>query len=56
MRVGLKVIYTLVVLVTVSEHTDIKLNDCDMHLRTDCTNDYSTSNVLGQLINLISIS
>lgn len=28
--------------------TDIKLDDCDEHVRTDCENDHSTSKVLGR--------
>ena len=44
----------------VSEYTDMKLDDCDKHVRTDCKNDHSTSKVLGHVtrhsINLISTS
>ena len=28
-------------------YTDIKLDDCDKHIQTDCENDHSTSKVLG---------
>ena len=31
----------------VSEYTDIKLDDCDKHVQTDCKNDHSTSEALG---------
>ena len=44
----------------VQVQTDIKLNDCDKHVQTDCKNDHSTSKVLGHVtrhsINLISTS
>ena len=33
--------------IIVSKCTDIKLDDCDKHVKTDCKNDHSTSAVLG---------
>ena len=57
MCIGFKVIYT--VQVNIQVKTDIKLDDCDKHVWTDCKNDHSTSKVLGHVTgqsNLISTS